>query len=118
MSIAGGIQIEGLGSTDIDNQIEFQNSPSVGGLALELHRRLSKHYGRLQLLEEVLAQGRKEPEVWKFEPHVLEKVIVEWLEEYPSLSIIKSSLLAVERDGNLVTGIRLTNGQTIQAKVW
>ena len=117
----GGIQVEGLGSTDIDNQPEFQNSLSIGGLALELHRRLSKHYGRLEQLEEVLSTKQKVPEVWKFESHVLEETIGKWLAEYPSLSIIKSCRLkdenAVEKDKNLVIGLRLTNGQTIRAKV-
>lgn len=31
----GGIQVEGLGGSDIDNQAEFQNSGTVRGLALE-----------------------------------------------------------------------------------
>lgn len=81
----------------------------MGGLALELHRRLSKHYGRLELLEDVLGQGRKVPEVWKLESLVLQKVIWDWLEEYPSFTIIKASLSVIERDGNLVTGLRSNN---------
>jgi hypothetical protein len=85
----GGIQIEGLGSTDIDNQVEFQNSTAVGGLALELHRRLSTHYGRLDQLEEVVAKRLKVPEVWKFESSVLEKIIADWLGEYPDLVVVK-----------------------------
>ncbi len=31
----GGMSVEGLGGTDIDNHREFQNSPAVGGLTLE-----------------------------------------------------------------------------------
>lgn len=89
--LPGGIQIEGLGSTDIDNQVEFQNSTAVGGLALELHRRLSKHYGRTEQLEEVISKRLKVPEVWKFESSVLERIIADWLAEYPSLVIIKVS---------------------------
>ncbi|CAI7595758.1 unnamed protein product [Penicillium glandicola] len=116
----GGIQVEGLGSTDIDNQAGLKNSPSIEGLGLELHQRLSKHYGRLEQLEDVLAKGLKVPEVWKFESHVLEKVITDWLAEYPSISIIKASLLedgtAVEKTGTVVTSVRLTNGQTVHAK--
>ena len=41
----GGMSVEGLGGTDIDNQ-PFQNSPAVGGLALEFYRRVSAQYGR------------------------------------------------------------------------
>ncbi|KAL4967225.1 FAD dependent oxidoreductase-domain-containing protein [Aspergillus stella-maris] len=89
----GGIQIEGLGSTDIDNQVEFQNSPAVGGLALELHRRLSQHYRRSEQLEEVISKRLKVPEVWKFEPSVLERIIAQWLSEFPQLVIFKASLV-------------------------
>ena len=35
------------GGTDIDNHKNFQNSPAVGGLALEFYRRINAHYGRL-----------------------------------------------------------------------
>jgi hypothetical protein len=117
----GGIQVEGLGSTDIDNQAELKNSPSIGGLGLELHQRLSKHYGRLDELEDVLAKGLKRPEVWKFESCVAEKVIKDWLAEYPALSIIKSTLVenedAVQKEGNVVTSCKLADGQIIRAKV-
>jgi hypothetical protein len=89
----GGIQIEGLGSTDIDNQVEFQNSTAVGGLALELHRRLSTHYGRLSQLEEVVAKRLKVPEMWKFESSVLKRILAEWLAEYPELVVVRVRIL-------------------------
>ncbi|KAL5340628.1 FAD dependent oxidoreductase-domain-containing protein [Aspergillus crustosus] len=116
----GGIQIEGLGSTDIDNQVEFQNSPAVGGLALELHRRLSKHYGRTEKLENVIAKRLKVPEVWKFESSVLERIIADWLAEYPSLVVIKAALIedhsAITKVGPQITSIQLNNGQSISAR--
>src|SRR5687767_7229190 len=40
----GGMAIEGLGGTDIDNHPQFTNSPAVGGLALEFYRRIAKAY--------------------------------------------------------------------------
>ncbi|KAL2863224.1 FAD dependent oxidoreductase-domain-containing protein [Aspergillus lucknowensis] len=116
----GGIQIEGLGSTDIDNQVEFQNSTAVGGLALELHRRLSAHYGRLDQLEDVIAKRLKVPEVWKFESSVLERILAAWLAEYPSLVVVREGLVeepsAVSKTGSMVTSIQLTNGQFISAR--
>ncbi|KAJ0416379.1 FAD dependent oxidoreductase-domain-containing protein [Aspergillus carlsbadensis] len=116
----GGIQIEGLGSTDIDNQVEFQNSTAVGGLALELHRRLSTHYGRLDQLEEVVSKRLKVPEVWKFESSVLERILAEWLAEYPDLVVVKAALVedssAVSSTGPVITSIQLTNGQSINAR--
>jgi glycine/D-amino acid oxidase-like deaminating enzyme len=49
----GGMSVEGLGGTDIDNQ-PFRNSPAVGGLALEFYRRISAHYGRTTKFEAML----------------------------------------------------------------
>lgn len=88
-SIAGGIQINGLGATDIDNQVEFQNSTTVGGLSLELHQRISKVYNRVERLNEVVSKRIKDPEIWRFESRVAEQVISNWLAEYPKITIIK-----------------------------
>ncbi|MGH7957264.1 MAG: FAD-dependent oxidoreductase, partial [Opitutaceae bacterium] len=57
----GGMSVEGLGGTDIDNHRNFQNSPAVGGLALEFYRRIAAHYGRTEKFEEMLQQRRKQP---------------------------------------------------------
>src|SRR6188472_1426625 len=50
----GCMATEGLGGTDIDNHASFQNSPAVGGLALEYYRRIAKAYGREAAFEEML----------------------------------------------------------------
>lgn len=84
----GGIQIEGLGETDIDNQAEVFNSTTVGGLALEFHRRISIFYNRLPRLEEVVTKNINDVEVWRFESRVAEKVILEWLAEFDNIKII------------------------------
>jgi hypothetical protein len=91
----GGVQIEGLGATDIDGQVEFQNSPSVGGIGLEFHRRVSAVYGRSQQLETVLKESIKDPSVWRFEPKVAESVVKNWLREFPNIQIIKVRILKV-----------------------
>lgn len=80
-----------MGATDIDNQAEFQNSTTLGGLNLELHQRISKVYGRLERLNEVVKKKLKDPAVWRFEARVAEKVIADWLEENPSVTVIKVS---------------------------
>lgn len=81
----GGMSVEGLGGSDIDNHGEFQNSPAVGGLALEFYRRVAKHYGnedRFRVMNIVIG---KQPALWRFEPHVAEKIFADWLEEYPQI---------------------------------
>ena len=95
ISTTGGIQINGLGATDIDNQAEFQNSTTLGGLNLELHQRISDHYGRRGRLDDVVLKKLKDPDVWRFESRVAEQVISEWLTEYPLITIIKVNFTRV-----------------------
>lgn len=63
----GGISVEGLGGSDIDNH-DFRNSIAVGGLALEFYTRVGQKYG-------------KQKPVWRFEPHVAEAVFEDLLEQ-------------------------------------
>ena len=77
----GGMSVEGLGGTDIDNHTAFQNSPAMGGLALEFYRRISDRYGRRDAFEEMLRSGGKSTGLWRFEPHVAEQVFNDWVRE-------------------------------------
>ncbi|KAJ4299245.1 hypothetical protein N0V90_004489 [Kalmusia sp. IMI 367209] len=116
----GGIQIEGLGSTDIDNQPEFQNSGTLGGLSLEFHRRISAVYDRLPYLEKVVAENLKDPLVWKFESKVAEKVISSWLAEH-DIDIVYASLReqgSLSKNGQTIQSIRLTDNIEIKAKIF
>lgn len=58
---------------------------------LELQQRISKHYGRLDRLNEVVEKKLKDPDVWRFEARVAEQVIAEWLAEYDKITVIKVS---------------------------
>ena len=88
----GGMCVEGLGSSDIDNHPEFQNSPAVGGLALEYYRRISERYHRREAFEEMLAARRKVPELWRFEPHVAEEVFNSLVREHGVMVILGKRL--------------------------
>ncbi|KAH7176432.1 FAD dependent oxidoreductase-domain-containing protein [Dactylonectria macrodidyma] len=118
----GGIQINGLGATDIDNQVEFQNSTTIGGLSLELHQRISRFYNRTERLNEVVEKRLKDPEIWRFESRVAEKIISEWLAEHSLVTVIKSPLAeskgAVHRLDSRIEAILLENGKLISGKVF
>ncbi|QHV96602.1 FAD-dependent oxidoreductase [Spirosoma endbachense] len=118
----GGIMVEGLGGTDIDNHQEFQNSPAVGGLALEFYRRIAKAYGRSDEFEQVLRSKAKKPDIWRFEPHVAEQILLDWVAEHKIGIAYESRLLemkdAVLKKGTAIQQIKLENGQTYRAKVF
>lgn len=122
----GGIQIEGLGGSDIDNQAEFQNSTTLGGLNLELHERISRVYGgeRPGRLQKTVSEKLRDPDVWRFESRVAEAVIAAWLAEYRDhITIIHSALAegtgAVQKnDAGVVESIRLVSGDIVHGRVF
>lgn len=110
----GGMNVEGLGGTDIDNHREFRNSPAVGGLALEFYRRIARHYGKAQAFDTMLAKGEKVPALWRFEPHVAEAVILGWLKEHAvdlvTGALLKEGKVGVTKDGPKLTAISTSKG--------
>lgn len=105
---SGGIQINGLGATDIDNQAEFQNSTTLGGINLELHQRISKHYGRLDKLNHAVANKIKNPELWRFEARVAEMVIADWIAEHPEIFVIKVRVVKQNNTTDKIRGTLIT----------
>ena len=118
----GGMAVEGLGGTDIDNHKDFQNSVVVGGLALEFYRRIAKAYNRLEAFELALKNRTKDTRFWRFESSVAEKVIRDWIKEYP-IDVFLQNRLSEERgsvvkDGTRIKSIRSTNGVVFHGKVF
>jgi hypothetical protein len=117
----GGMSVEGLGGTDIDNHGGFQNSPAVGGLAQEFYRRVSVSYGRQDAFEEMLRTRGKKTGLWRFEPHVAEAVFDAWLKE-AGVRVLRGHRLAekggVRKDGARIVSLRCENGAEIAAKVF
>lgn len=118
----GGIIVEGLGGSDIDNHREFQNSAAVGGLAFEFYQRIARVYGRLEEFEAAHAKGEKRPELWRFEPHMAEEVIDAWLAEHSVNVILRSRLSespdAVEMEERKIQRITLEDGSKYSARIF
>jgi hypothetical protein len=116
----GGMSVEGLGGTDIDNQ-PFRNSPAVGGLALEFYRRISAHYNRTAKFEAMLEAGGKDTSLWRFEPHVAEAVWEAWIKE-AGITVLRGHRLketsGVTKDGARITTLHFENGAEVRAKMF
>lgn len=117
----GGMSVEGLGGTDIDNHKGFQNSPAVGGLAREFYRRIAARYGRTGKFDAAVAQGLKDPGLWRFEPHVAEAVFDAWVQE-AGVQVLRGHRLR-ERDGVRRQGPRLValiceNGREVRGRAF
>ena len=116
----GGMSVEGLGGTDIDNQ-PFRNSPAVGGLSLEFYRRINAHYGRSAKFEAMLAASGKDTSLWRFEPHVAEAVWEAWVAE-AGITVLRGHRLketaGVTKDGARITTLHFENGAEVRAKMF
>lgn len=117
----GGMSVEGLGGTDIDNHKEFQNSPAIGGLALEFYRRVSTYYGREAKFDAMVKERRKEPGLWRFEPRVAEAVWDAWVKE-AKITVLRGHRLkeqsGVTKDGARIAALHFENGAEVRAKVF
>jgi len=103
----GGITVNGLGGSDIDNHW-FRNSDAVGGIAREFYLRVGKKYD-------------KPGPVWRFESKVAEAVLEEMLgAEGPRLSIYREQQLTsvVKERGRALQAIRAASGREFSGRVF
>ncbi|HSH94776.1 MAG TPA: FAD-dependent oxidoreductase, partial [Roseimicrobium sp.] len=117
----GGMSVEGLGGTDIDNHKEFQNSPAVGGLALEFYRRISQRYGYAEKFDAMIRSRSKQGGLWHFEPHVAEAVFDEWVKE-AGVKVLRGHRLkekgGVKKKGTRIVSLKFENGAEVRAKIF
>ncbi|MEY3392849.1 MAG: hypothetical protein RLZZ322_1698, partial [Verrucomicrobiota bacterium] len=117
----GGMAVEGLGGTDIDNQKEIRNSPAVGGLAREFYRRISLKYNRNGAFDAIAANGTKNTGLWRFEPHVAEAVYDAWVKE-ARVTVLRGHRLretgGVTMEKLRIVSIACENGALIKGKVF
>jgi len=103
----GGMNVEGLGSSDVDNH-DFRNSDAIGGIALEFYCRIGKAY-------------KSDRPVWKFEPHVAETVIGAWLKEVGVIVHTGHRLReagGVVKDGARISELVCENGVQVRARMF
>ena len=114
----GGMSVEGLGGTDIDNHRGFQNSPAVGGLAREFYRRVSMEYHRESAFDKMVSTGEQNPSLWRFEPHVAEAVFGNWVKATPGIRVLLGHRLkeqgGVTKVGPRITALQFENGGLLQ----
>jgi hypothetical protein len=101
----GGMSVEGLGGSDIDNHADFKNGAAVGGMAAEFYLRLGKAYGK------TIPQ-------YRFEPHVAEAVFAEWLKEAKVALYPGQRLVGAQKDGAKITKIWTATGDEFAGKVF
>lgn len=97
----GGLSTSGINTAESEHMLKW----TFGGFALEFYERLGKHYG----------SNRAE---YYFESSAAEKVYLEMLEEAGVPVHYGASVDKVEKDGSVITSIKLTDGTLIKGSVF
>jgi hypothetical protein len=106
----GGLQTSGLGFTNAGQR------PTLGGITKEFHERVLKFY--------VDKYGADSPQVkasstgYFFEPHVAEKIWMDWLAEAGVKCARQQVIEAVEKDGAKITALRTTSGRSFKGRIF
>ena len=121
----GGLTSSGLGETDA-GRAQF-----IGGLSREFYKRIKSHYDddaawKQQRKQDYAQYRPKENAMWKFEPHVAEKVFDQMVSAYP-IKVVKGKQLDPEgviivagdwRHNNRIGSIRMTDGTEYCGKMF
>ena len=95
----GGMLNGGLSRTDIERQ-----EAVVGGLAREVFARIGANYG--------------EPLAWRFEPHVAEQVLTNWLAEAGVAVTDNFELASTDVQRRRIRTASSATGVTAEAGIW
>ncbi len=97
----GGLNTSGIGTAESEHMIE----ETISGLPLEFYQRMTKFYG-------------KEKVQFYFESHVAEKTFKDLLSEAGVKVLYGAFVQKVNKKGNAIQSIRLTDGKDLAAKVF
>ncbi|MDN3688836.1 FAD-dependent oxidoreductase [Cyclobacterium jeungdonense] len=113
----GGMTIEGLGGSDINNHAGFKNDSVIGGLTLEFYKEVAGHYGIANF-----DSARGDRQTWRFEPHVAKAIFDRWLEAYNIPVYMESGLRldfdAVKKENKQIISFETVNGKTFRASLF
>ena len=95
----GGMLTGGLSRTDIERQEHL-----LGGLTAEVFGRIGAHYGH--------------GTAWRFEPHVAEGILLDWLAGAGVTLVLEAEVASVEVRDRKVEAVVATSGTRFEARAW
>jgi hypothetical protein len=106
----GGMQTSGLGNTNAGQR------QTVGGMAREFHRRIHDAYARTY--GAASEQVKVSQKGFFFEPHVAERVFLDWLQEAGVECVKEELIVAVEKSGRRIVSARTAGGRSFAARMF
>jgi hypothetical protein len=116
----GGLTSGGLGWTDTGRK------EVIGGLAREFYQQVKKHYDNpkvwvYQNREQNQHYRADEDAIWVFEPHVAERTLEQWIDQY-QIPVVREQWLdrdsGVSMQGNRIVAITTLCGNTYRGRMF
>jgi hypothetical protein len=118
----GGLTSGGLGATDIGNKA------AIGGISREFYHRVRQYYEndanwKYEKRSEFRGPGHdpREETAWTFEPHVAEKIYLEFLQTHRVRVLLGERLdlaKGVKKDDARIVSIMMESGRTFHGKMF
>jgi len=109
----GGMATSGINTAETEHMLTW----TIGGFADEFYRRLARHYAETEERQATPNDDRLGP-VYFFESSVAETIFLDMLEEANVEVRYGAAVATIHKTGTRITGISLTDGTSLEAKVF
>jgi hypothetical protein len=109
----GGLSTSGINTAECEHMLKW----TIGGFADEFYRRMGRHYEETKAQQTYPHKDKQLNAIYVFESSVAEKVYLDMLKEARVEVHYGASVDTVTKDGAKITGITLTDGTKLMAKI-
>jgi hypothetical protein len=110
----GGLSTSGINTAESEHMLKW----TIGGFADEFYQRMGRHYEETKDQQTYPHKDKRLNTIYFFESNVAEKVYLDMLKEAGVEVRYGASVDKVTKDGAKITGITLTDGTKLAAKVF
>jgi hypothetical protein len=110
----GGLSTSGINTAESEHMLRW----TIGGFADEFYRQMGRHYDETKSQQTHPHKDKRLDTIYFFESSVAEEVYLDMLKEAGVEVRYGASVDTVTKDGATITGITLTDGTTLTAKVF
>lgn len=110
----GGLSTSGINTAESEHMLKW----TIGGFADEFYRRMGRHYEETKAHQTYPHKDKRLDTIYFFESSVAETVYLDMLKEAGVEIRYGASVDTVTKEGTKITGITLTDGTKLTAKVF
>ncbi len=110
----GGLSTSGINTAESEHMLKW----TIGGFAQEFYQRMGKYYRDTAARQDPLDPGNRLNTIYFFESHVAERVYLDLLREAGVEVRYGARVDIVTKEASRLTGITLTDGTRLAAKVF